>query len=85
MGPLFKFQAVQEEFRTTNQCFILYGKVLAVIFCRGGRVSQVAGVCSGYQGVGVRIERHQSKVDKMKKLRRRRYRRSEKMRKWEEA
>jgi len=36
-------------------------------FSRGGRVSQVGGVCSGYQGVGVRNERHQSKVGQMKK------------------
>jgi hypothetical protein len=67
MGPLFKGQAVQEDFWTTYQCIITYGKVLTVIFSQGGRVSQVAGVCSGYQGVGVRNGRHQSKVEKMKK------------------
>lgn len=47
-GPLFKGQAVQEEFWTTYQCIIIYGKVLTVIFSRGGRVSQVVGVCSGW-------------------------------------
>lgn len=60
MGPIIKGQAVQEEFHTTNQCVVLYEKVLTVDFSRGSRVSQVAGVCSGYQGVGVRNGRHQS-------------------------
>lgn len=76
--PSSKVKLSRKNFGQQNSVLFYTGRCWRWFFSRGGRVSQVAGVCSGYQGVGVRNGRHQSKVDKMKKWRRRRDGRSEK-------